>query len=607
MKSFTFNGKTSEQLGLVIKNMPPVPRAERDIESLAISGRTGNLHIDNKNWKAKSYTIECICKDLTKADLIKSTLWGTHQLTLSDYSDRYFIATIKNQIDFDTYLTYLQSFPLEMELQPIAYGNTEVTTEIETEYVTGEGTNITINNTGVAKLSVGLKGDTSQASDPTPTSPIPVEVVTGNQNILVQNKNLASLKTSSSQTIAGLPFTIENGIFKVNGTASSNGGFYFDSFRANSGTATFTFEITGYTKGGSNNGSVILQVSDDNTTFTNLSQQYFSSPSASVQVTLDSTKYYRIRPYFASGNVFANSTLKIQLEYGNTKTDFVAHQEQTYSLTLGTNEICKMPNTTYEDTIIGTPDNWKIHREIGKIVYNGTETDLAIYNSTASRTVISTGDITDIEALESASVTPNLLCNYFTPVSTNTTWAYGMVSRRQQNNKLYFTLNSGETTDSFKTWLSTHNTNVYYVLATPIEETITDETLIEELNNLYNNAVSYLDQTNLSATGNLPFIMSASALKKGTNEAIINNGGNVEVAPIITIGSAGSLTVNGYIITTSEDDITIDCDLMECYNGNVAKNNKVTLDEFPVLSAGNNTIQLGTADDVIIKHRSGWL
>ena len=100
MKSFTFNGKTSEQLGLVIKNMPPVPRAERDIESLAISGRTGNLHIDNKNWKAKSYTIECICKDLTKADLIKSTLWGTHQLTLSDYSDRYFIATIKNQIDF---------------------------------------------------------------------------------------------------------------------------------------------------------------------------------------------------------------------------------------------------------------------------------------------------------------------------------------------------------------------------------------------------------------------------------------------------------------------------------------------------------------------------
>ena len=78
MKTFTFNGKTSDELGLVIKNMPPVPRAERDITSLAISGKNGSLHIDNNSWKSKRYTIECICKDTTKADLLKSTLWGTN-------------------------------------------------------------------------------------------------------------------------------------------------------------------------------------------------------------------------------------------------------------------------------------------------------------------------------------------------------------------------------------------------------------------------------------------------------------------------------------------------------------------------------------------------
>lgn len=127
MKSFTFNGVTSASLGLVIKNMPPVPRAERDIESLEISGKNGSLHIDNKAWKSREYEIECVCTDLTKLDLIRKTLWGTHNLVLSDYSDRYFIATIKNQIDFETYLTYLQSFPLELELQPIAYDSTETT------------------------------------------------------------------------------------------------------------------------------------------------------------------------------------------------------------------------------------------------------------------------------------------------------------------------------------------------------------------------------------------------------------------------------------------------------------------------------------------------
>ena len=41
------------------------------------------------------------------------------------------------------------------------------------------------------------------------------------------------------------------------------------------------------------------------------------------------------------------------------------------------------------------------------------------------------------------------------------------------------------TTSDWATWLSTHNTTVYYALATPTDTTITDSKLIEQLNHIY--------------------------------------------------------------------------------------------------------------------------
>ena len=65
---------------------------------------------------------------------------------------------------------------------------------------------------------------------------------------------------------------------------------------------------------------------------------------------------------------------------------------------------------------------------------------------------------------------------------------------------------------TFKTWLSTHNTTVYYVLATLTNTEITDQTLIAQLDN-FKKAKSYNNQTNISQENNdLPFIINATAL-----------------------------------------------------------------------------------------------
>ena len=136
-------------------------------------------------------------------------------------------------------------------------------------------------------------------------------------------KNLASLETSSSLTIGGVPFNIENGIINLNGTTSSgSSSFYFNSFRTNSGSAMFWIEVTGYTDKANQNASIILQERTENSSWSTTREITLTSTvQKQYQVTLDNSKYYRIR-FYTIANIFTNATIKIQLEYGSEKTSW---------------------------------------------------------------------------------------------------------------------------------------------------------------------------------------------------------------------------------------------------------------------------------------------
>ena len=136
-------------------------------------------------------------------------------------------------------------------------------------------------------------------------------------------KNLAILGVTSG-TIDGVPFTVNKGIININGTTpSKNANYYFNSFRvSNSGIATFCIEVTGYIDKPSNNASVLLQESSDNSTWSTTKEiSCKSTTQQQYQITLDNSKYYRIR-FYTSENTFTNATIKIQLEYGTNKTEF---------------------------------------------------------------------------------------------------------------------------------------------------------------------------------------------------------------------------------------------------------------------------------------------
>lgn len=172
------------------------------------------------------------------------------------------------------------------------------------------------------------------------------------------------------------------------------------------------------------------------------------------------------------------------------------------------------PNPSYPQnihTISGDTDYsseredgaWYIKKNIGKIVLDGTESWLM--------------DITSRFYITLDRLTGNTLgyCNYFEnkpSLSTN-----NGITFYQTNQNIYIYYDGCTTTNDFKVWLSTHNTIVYYVLATSTYILLND-TLQSQLEYIYNQMLAYKGQTNISQVNNdLPFIIDSTALKDLTS------------------------------------------------------------------------------------------
>ena len=165
MEYFIFNDINSQNMNIVVKEMPPITRAEQRINTIKLEGRSGSLHEIEDKFDSFNIQIKCILMPSANINAIKSWLKGSGNLILSTDTSIYYEAVVVNKIDFSKYLTYLREFPIELELQPIAYGNTEhsvsivanseETIEVEGTYktypilaITGNGT-ITCNGKSI--------------------------------------------------------------------------------------------------------------------------------------------------------------------------------------------------------------------------------------------------------------------------------------------------------------------------------------------------------------------------------------------------------------------------------------------------------------------------
>ena len=147
---------------------------------------------------------------------------------------------------------------------------------------------------------------------------------------------------------------------------------------------------------------------------------------------------------------------------------------------------------------------WYIEKNIGKYTFTGSEN----WSYSNSRFVVN--DIVDNIHLNSTRT--QTICNRYGYVASGSA-DYGMFVFYSNGHTQIYVYDKDYTTKSaFNTYLASNTTQFYYIANTPTYTKITNETLLNELNEL-EKMMSYNGTTNISVSGNLPMILDVTALK----------------------------------------------------------------------------------------------
>ena len=381
--------------------------------------------------------------------------------------------------------------------------------------VEGEGESITLDNTAKCPMKLGFKGQIQQDGEPTPTNPIDIHIVSGDNEIKVEGKNL--LPSFGSKSNYSVDINSNNYEITINGTPSSSGQIISSNdFVLEAGT----YKMYSKYVSGTITGAVqfILLKTNAFKQLTYLANNYTTDKE--IEFTLDEKTTLRQCVYIGgTDRAYSNFKIKVQIVKGTTISDFVEHKEYTKEINLGDIEVGGIgeyedeffKNTTdseyYDSTLL--QDKWYLKKRIGKKVLDGSENENWVIDSTGTENYSYRTTITGLP-IENIGYS-----NYFKRVNianNNTNQGFDVRKSGTTNTQFRFRYGTEDTLTNWKTWLSTHNTIVYYALATPTNILLND-TLQETLDSFY----SWQEQTNIMQENNdLPFVIRASAIRDMT-------------------------------------------------------------------------------------------
>ena len=342
----------------------------------------------------------------------------------------------------------------------------------------------------------------------------------------------------------------------------------------------------------------------------------------SIKLWKDNFSTYTFTPSYSGYLVLCvdqNST-NIQIEKGTTKTAYESYQSNSHIINLGSIELCKIG--TYQDYIYKDNGKWYKHSEIGKVVLDGSESGWEKLTGSAI-TVNSYKLLNYISANRTDNSNP-YLSNYFTAIKASQRYIDKTFFINIQS-AIIFSYDEITTLADFKTWLGTHNTLVYYVLATPTDEEITDTTLISQLEETWslfknitnnfiittNNSKPTLDilyaknidydiyskeETDYKFSNKQDVLVSGTNIKTINNQSLLGSG-NISIS---SGGTATDVQVNGTSIT-SDNTANI------LTNSAYSSSNKIaTMNDIPSLTnyVTNTDYATGSTGGVI-KYNSG--
>lgn len=297
----------------------------------------------------------------------------------------------------------------------------------------------------------------------------------GSVEIGVMNKNCLNITDIEEITRGGITYSIKSGVLKLNGTATSSFDIQLSkNIKIKKGKYTHS---SSYIQSG-------LYISFDNLGYTMISITV--GKKRTFEITEDTTyKTYFI--WIDKGMVLNNVEIKLQLEIGDTTTDFIEHQSQT--------AIMPIQQELLENDYIADVE----HHEWGKIVLTGEENWGEVTTNNLKR-FFCEGNVTSINN----NSTVNCISNYFKGTSRNKLESSNGDEVSVADKFLNILSKKIETKEDFKAWLKSKYDEgnpviVYYKLATPLDLELTSEQQAVRDTKLY----TYKNTTNISLSDEL--------------------------------------------------------------------------------------------------------
>lgn len=218
------------------------------------------------------------------------------------------------------------------------------------------GTHITT-NTYNTRFDMDLLGDTSQDGTPTPSSPIPVNVVSGDNEINICGKNLFDISTITP-----------NHYYEENGSYSEASTYDISDYIIVDSNTTYTFSSK-YTTSGYMRVGVVEFTSDKAFIIRNVGTNYNYT-----FTTGNNTKYIRVQ-YRKDATAY-----DIQVVKGNQATTYEPYKGKTYEVNLGKNIFKENDYTNLTLTNNSSPSN--VVKSTDKITFtaNGNWSGINITN-----------------------------------------------------------------------------------------------------------------------------------------------------------------------------------------------------------------------------------
>jgi hypothetical protein len=244
--------------------------------------------------------------------------------------------------------------------------------------VSGQGTDLSLESVLNYRLMKFLpQGVSSQDGEPTPTTPVPVKSVTGENSLVISNKNLFSEFSIADRTQSGLEIKRNSdNTLLIKGTSTEIVNNWINNLNISLNSGTYTFS-TNYDLGG----KVTIVLKDNNSQ--NLAQ--FNSGNSATFSINETTIFNQMLVQVASGVTIDNS-FTFQLEKGSkTPSTHVKHEEQNYPISLGVENLYNLPN---EETLNGITYTKNANGSINLIGTAAANTSFMVYKDLATTNII---------------------------------------------------------------------------------------------------------------------------------------------------------------------------------------------------------------------------